>query len=423
MNKDSKIFVTGHTGLVGSAICRALAYEGYTKVITAPHSKLELRNEAEVRRFIAKHQPEYVFLCAAIVGGINANMAKPVDFLLGNLQIQNNVIAASMGFVQKLLFLGSSCIYPRDCPQPMQEKYLLSGPLEPTNQWYALAKLTGIKLCEAYRAQYNCNFINVIPCNLYGYGDNYDPQRSHVIPALIRKFHDAAISKHTKQIKVWGHPETRREFLHADDLAEACVLLMREYDESNPINVGAGRDISIWSLVRKLSQIVNVPEEITISFDQSQPAGVPRKLLDSSSIQDMGWEPATSLDDGLKMAYVDFLNRYGKRQKVWARKTYDQLVQSLGAKCVECGEVELEKLSLDHIDGKDWTACKKDLSARVCIYRREAKAGLLQVLCRKCNSRKGDPRRHLEEAATEEPERIRDQDPAYYAPLDDDEPF
>lgn len=320
MNKDSKIFVAGHTGMVGKAICRALNYGGYSKVITAPHSDLELRNEAEVRKFIAKHQPEYVFMCAAIVGGIEANMSKPVDFLLGNLQIQNNVIAASLGFVKKLLFLGSSCIYPRNCEQPMKESSLFTGPLEPTNQWYALAKLTGMKLCEAFRHQYSCNFINVIPCNLYGYGDNYDDKRAHVIPALIRKLHEAKETKFKPHVVIWGRPDTRREFLYVDDLADACVLLMQKYDSPDPINVGYGSDISIFALVQQMLTTMHMQDHVTFTFDPKKAIGMPRKLLDCSRIQNMGWTPKVHLEQGIQQAYLDYLIHYGSTAKNMGKK-------------------------------------------------------------------------------------------------------
>ena len=307
MKAESNIYVAGHTGLVGSALVRTLRTQGYENLTLVKHSDLNLRSGEAVRNFFERHKPEYIFVAAARVGGIDANAARPVDFLLENVQIGTNIIAcaATCPSTVKLLFLGSSCIYPRDCQQPIREKYLLTSPLEPSNQWYALAKITCLKLCEAYRRQYEKNFISVMPTNLYGPGDNYEPG-CHVVPALIKRFHKA--KENTDPVKVWGDGSIRREFLYADDLARACVQIMNEYNSDAPINVGYGSDISIRELAEAVSEVVGLRPE-RLAWDTTAPTGTPRKWLDSSKIMAMGWKPTTALMDGLKAAYQDFLKR------------------------------------------------------------------------------------------------------------------
>lgn len=304
MHLNSKIYVAGHNGMVGSAIDRLLKKKGYSNLIKKTSSELDLRNQAKTDDFFKKHQPDYVFLAAAKVGGILANNNYKADFLYDNLMIEANVIhAAANSGVKKLLFLGSSCIYPKFAPQPIKEEYLLTGELESTNDAYAIAKIAGIKLCEAYRAQYGCNFISVMPTNLYGIGDNYHPQNSHVLPALIRKFHEAKIESRDT-VTIWGTGTPRREFLFADDLADACLFLMQNYDEKEIINVGSGTDYTISELAAMIKDIIGYTGDIT--YDPTKPDGTPRKLMDSSRINALGWKPTTGLKEGIQQAYNDF---------------------------------------------------------------------------------------------------------------------
>lgn len=309
MNKDSRIYVAGHRGLVGSALVRRLRREGFANIAVRSSSELDLRNQAQVNEFFQLESPEFVFLAAAKVGGIHANNAYPADFLRDNLQIQSNVIdAAYRHSARKLLFLGSSCIYPKFAPQPMPEDCLLTGPLEPTNEWYAIAKIAGLKMCQAYRRQYGFNAISVMPTNLYGPGDNFDLQNSHVLPALIRKFHDAKQRGDAAAV-VWGTGTPRREFLHVDDLADACVFLMRKYDSEDLINVGWGEDVSIRELATMVANTVGFQGQL--QFDETKPDGTPQKLLDVSRIRSVGWRPAISLSDGVKSTYEWFLQSAG----------------------------------------------------------------------------------------------------------------
>jgi GDP-L-fucose synthase len=305
MNKDSRLFLAGHCGLVGSAILRRLQGDGYANILTLTRAQLDLRNQAGVEDFFRSQRPEYVFLAAAKVGGIHANSAFPADFLRDNLQIQSNVIeSARTNGTKKLLFLGSSCIYPKLAPQPLTESSLLTGPLEPTNEWYAIAKIAGLKMCQAYRQQYGFNAISLMPANLYGPGDNFDLQNSHVVPALIRKFHEAKIRGEARVV-VWGTGTPRREFLHVDDLADACVFLMEGYDGDDFINVGWGEDISIRDLALLIRETVGYTGEV--EFDASKPDGTPRKLLDVGRMRSRGWTPRIRLRAGLESAYRWFL--------------------------------------------------------------------------------------------------------------------
>lgn len=305
MNKDSKIYVAGHRGMVGSAILRKLQKEGYSNIITKTSKELDLRIQKDVDDFFKLEKPEYVFLAAAKVGGILANNTYRAEFIYDNLMIQSNVIHSAYKYgVKKLLFLGSSCIYPKYAPQPMKEEYLLSGYLEPTNEPYAIAKITGIKTCEAYRHQYGCNFISAMPTNLYGPNDNYDLNNSHVLPALIRKFHEAKIYN-KKEVIVWGTGNPRREFMHVDDLADACLFLMLNYNDSQFVNVGTGKDISIRELAELIKTIVGY--EGNIIFDTTKPDGTPRKLLDLNYMHSLGWHHKIELEEGIKMTYQDFL--------------------------------------------------------------------------------------------------------------------
>ena len=298
---EAKIYVAGHRGLVGSAIMRALQRRGYRNIIVRSRSELDLRDRQAVWDFFESERPEYVYLAAAKVGGIWANMTYPVEFLQDNLYIELNVISAAYAFgVKKLLFLGSSCIYPRLAPQPIKEEYLLTGALEPTNQPYAIAKIAGIELVNAYRRQYGVPFISAMPTNLYGPGDNFDLETSHVLPALLRKMHEAKL-RGEPTVTVWGTGTPRREFLHVDDLAEACLFLMDRYDDSVPINIGTGEDISIRELAELIRDIVGFGGEIV--FDPTKPDGMPRKLLDVSRITDLGWKPKISLREGIEMTY------------------------------------------------------------------------------------------------------------------------
>ena len=302
-----KIYIAGHKGLVGSAIDRMLTKKGYYTIIRKTHSELDLRDREKVFEFFEREKPEWVFLSAAKVGGIYANNTYPVDFLLYNLQIQNNIIEASYTYnVEKLLFLGSSCIYPKECPQPIKEEYLLSGYLESTNQPYALAKITGIELCESYNRQYNTNYISVMPCNLYGINDNYHAENAHVIPMLIRRFHEAKVNN-LKETIIWGSGTPLREFMCSDDLAEACVYLMENKnakDIGKFINIGSGKEVTIKELAELIKKVVDFTGEIKL--DISKPDGTMRKLLDVSKINSLGWKYKTELEDGLKIAYDFF---------------------------------------------------------------------------------------------------------------------
>lgn len=307
MERHAKIYVAGHRGMVGSAIVRRLEQQGYTNLVVAASAELDLRSQAAVADFFAREQPEYVFLAAAKVGGIVANNTYRADFLYENLQIQNNVIhSAYLSGVTKLMFLGSSCIYPKLAPQPLREEYLLTGLLEPTNEPYAIAKIAGIKLCEAYRAQYGCNYISVMPTNLYGYNDNYHPENSHVLPALIRRFHEAK-EQGAPQVVIWGSGTPRREFLFADDLAEACCYLMEHYNEPELVNIGTGEDISIGELAALVKEVTGY--QGSISYDHSKPDGTPRKLMDVSKLHSYGWHHRVALPQGIALAYQDFLSK------------------------------------------------------------------------------------------------------------------
>ncbi len=305
MEKSSKIYIAGHRGMVGSAVHRKLSREGFVNIITRTSKELDLRNQAAVVNFFELEKPEYVFLAAAKVGGILANNNFRADFLYENLMIESNIIHQShLSKVKKLMFFGSSCIYPRMAPQPIKEEYLLSGYLESTNEPYAIAKIAGIKLCDAYRAQFNCNFISVMPTNMYGLNDNYHPENSHVLPALIRRIHEAKMNQ-TAEVVVWGSGSPLREFLYADDLADACFMLMQNYNEPGLINIGSGVDLSIKELALLIKEVVGYPGELT--FDTSKPDGTPRKLMDNTKLKNLGWEPKTPLKEGIEKAYQDFL--------------------------------------------------------------------------------------------------------------------
>ncbi|HEY3854896.1 MAG TPA: GDP-L-fucose synthase [Verrucomicrobiae bacterium] len=307
MQSDARIYVAGHRGLAGSAIFRELRSQGFSQVIGKTHTELDLLDADAVKSFFDRERPEYVFVAAAKVGGILANDTYPADFLFNNLQIQNHLIDnARRADVKKLLFLGSSCIYPKMAPQPLKEEYLLSGPLEPTNQWYAIAKIAGIKLCQAYRRQHGCDFISVLPTNLYGLNDNYDLNNSHVLPAFIRKFHEAKVAG-AETVTCWGTGSPRREFLFADDLAAACVFLMQNYSDEQIINVGSGTDYEIKALAEMVQRIIGFKGRIF--WDKSKPDGTPRKWMDSSRITALGWKPKIDLEQGIRLAYEDFAKR------------------------------------------------------------------------------------------------------------------
>ncbi len=296
--------------MVGSAITRKLQKEGFTNFVTRTSETLDLRNQQQVADFFSEEKPDYVFLAAAKVGGIVANNTYRAEFLYDNLQIQNNIIHHSyLNGVKKLMFLGSSCIYPKMAPQPLKEDYLLTGLLEPTNEPYAIAKIAGIKMCDAYRAQYGCNFISVMPTNLYGYNDNYHPQNSHVLPALIRRFHEAK-EQNLPEVTIWGTGSPRREFLFADDLAEACYYLMENYNEEGLVNIGTGEDITIKDLALLIKKIIGFEGEI--NFDTSKPDGTPRKLMDVSKLHSKGWKHTIELETGIALAYQDFLSKNTK---------------------------------------------------------------------------------------------------------------
>ena len=307
MEKTDRIFVAGHRGMVGSAIVRCLQRQGFKNLVLRTSKELDLRNQVAVTDFFALERPEYVFLAAAKVGGIMANTLYRADFLYENLQIQNNVIHnAYLTGVTKLMFLGSSCIYPKLAPQPLQEESLLTGTLEETNEPYAIAKIAGIKMCESYRRQYGCNFISVMPTNLYGPNDNYDLENSHVLPAMIRKFHEAKVGQ-KPFVELWGTGAPLREFLHADDLADACVFLMKNYNDEPFLNIGSGTDLSIKALAELIQNIVGYDGDL--QWNTNKPNGTPRKLMDVSKLQNMGWKHRYSLEEGIKMAYQDFLSK------------------------------------------------------------------------------------------------------------------
>ncbi|WP_312788817.1 GDP-L-fucose synthase [Sphingobacterium sp.] len=307
MEKDAKIYVAGHRGMVGSAIYRKLIELGFNNIVTRTSQELDLRNQQAVAEFFSMEKPDYVFLAAAKVGGIMANNTYRADFIYENMAIQNNVIKSAYdNKVHKLMFLGSSCIYPKLAPQPLNEDLLLTGTLEPTNEPYAIAKIAGIKMAEAFRDQYGCNFISVMPTNLYGINDNYHPQNSHVLPALIRRFHEAKINK-LPEVVIWGTGTPLREFLFSDDLADACVFLMNNYDEKQFVNIGIGEDLSIKDLALLIKEVIGY--EGRISFDTSKPDGTPRKLMDVSKLHALGWKHKTNLHEGIKLAYEDFLKK------------------------------------------------------------------------------------------------------------------
>lgn len=304
MNKDDKIYVAGHRGMVGSAICRKLKKEGFNNLLLRTSGELDLRKQDAVSDFFARERPDYVFLAAAKVGGIVANNNYRAEFLYDNLMIQSNIIHESWrNNVDKLMFLGSSCIYPKLAPQPLKEEYLLTGELEYTNEPYAIAKIAGIKMCDAYRAQYGCNFVSVMPTNLYGPNDNYDLSSSHVLPALIRKFHEAMVNG-SKEVVIWGTGKPYREFLHVDDLADACFFLMQKYNDPGFINIGTGQDLQIMELAKLVKSVVGF--EGNIVTDTSMPDGTPRKLMDVSRLKNLGWSPSVGLREGIAKVYQDF---------------------------------------------------------------------------------------------------------------------
>jgi len=307
MNKESKIYIAGHTGMVGSAIHRNLIKKGFTNFLLATIEELDLTNQIVVNSFFKEYKPDYVFLAAAKVGGIHANNTYKAQFIYENLMIEANIIHASYQFgVKKLLFLGSSCIYPKHAPQPMKEEYLLTGILEPTNEPYAIAKIAGLKMCDAYRDQYGCNFISVMPTNLYGVNDNYHPENSHVLPALIRRFHEAK-ENNLDEVVVWGTGSPLREFMFADDLADACVYLMENHNEPGWTNIGTGDEFTIKELATIVKEVVGFKGKLV--FDITKPDGTPRKLLNVSKLHSLGWKHKTTMKEGVAIAYQDFLKR------------------------------------------------------------------------------------------------------------------
>lgn len=308
MNKNSKIYVAGHRGLVGSAIVRNLKEKGFNNIICRTHKELDLTNQNEVRRFFEEERPEYVFLAAAKVGGIHANNTYPADFIYENLMIQNNVIKAAHDFeVKKLLFLGSTCIYPKMAPQPIKEDYLLTGSLEETNEAYAVAKIAGLEMCKFFKRQYGDNFISCMPTNLYGPNDNFDLKNSHVLPALIRKFHEAKVNN-SKVVEVWGTGKPLREFLYVDDMADACVFLMENYDGEQHVNIGTGVEVSIRELAETVKEVVGFGGELV--FNTNMPDGTPRKLTTVDKLNGLGWKHKVDLNNGIRMAYEWFLENY-----------------------------------------------------------------------------------------------------------------
>lgn len=308
MNKDSKIYVAGHRGLVGSAIVRNLKDKGFNNIVCRTHKELDLTNQEDVRRFFEEEKIEYVFLAAAKVGGINANNTYPADFIYENLMIQNNVIKAAHDFgVTKLLFLGSTCIYPKLAPQPIKEEYLLTGALEETNEAYAVAKIAGLEMCKFFKRQYGDNFISCMPTNLYGPNDNFDLKNSHVLPALIRKFHEAKVNN-SDVVEVWGTGTPLREFLYVDDMADACVFLMENYDGEQHVNIGTGEEVSIKQLAETIKEVVGFEGELV--FNTDMPDGTPRKLTTVEKLHGLGWKHKVSLNDGIKIAYDWFLDNY-----------------------------------------------------------------------------------------------------------------
>lgn len=312
MNKSSRIFVAGHNGLAGSAILKLLKKEGYENILIQDKESLNLKEKESVGKWFKENKPEYVFLAAAKVGGIHANNTYPAEFIYDNLQIQNNVIHSSFeNNVKKLLFMGSICIYPKFAPEPVNEKSLLCGELEPTNEWYAVAKIAGIKMCQAYRKQYGCNFISAMPCNLYGINDNFHPMNSHVLPALIKRFHEAKLNN-LPSVTCWGSGSPRREFLNSNDLASALLFLMKVYDDSEIINIGYGEDVTIKELTEMIKSTSGYNGEIL--WDSSKPDGTPKRLLDCSKLFNLGWRPKISLDEGLKNTYEWFKNNYNSQE-------------------------------------------------------------------------------------------------------------
>lgn len=311
MEKNSRIYVAGHTGMVGSAIVRCLQQNGYENIIRRTHKELDLTNQAACEKFFEEEKPEYVFLAAAKVGGIHANDTYPADFIMENMLIECNVIrSAFKNKVKKLMFLGSSCIYPKLCPQPIKEEYLLTGPLEPTNEAYALAKISGIKMCQSFNKQYGTRYISVMPANLYGINDRFDEYNSHVIPAMIIKFHRAK-TENLPYVELWGTGRPLREFLYVDDMAEACVFLMQNYDGNEPVNIGSGKEISIRELAEIIRDVVGFKGEIV--FDTTKPDGTPRRILDNSKITAMGWKPKTDIREGIKKEYEYYLEKVLKK--------------------------------------------------------------------------------------------------------------
>jgi len=307
MNKTDKIFVAGHKGLVGSAICRKLLSDGYTNILTVDKSIVDLKDKDNVKLWFKENKPDYVFLAAAKVGGIHANNTYPVEFISDNLMIQNNVIDSCHEYnTKKLMFLGSVCIYPKYAPTPVKEEYLLTGELEPTNEWYAVAKIAGIKQCQAYKKQYDDNFISVMPCNLYGINDNFHPTNSHVLPALIRKFHESKLNQ-SPNVTCWGTGSPRREFMNVEDLADACVFLMHEYNSEEIINIGYGEDFTIKEISDIVRDVVRYNGEII--WDTSKPDGTPKRLLDTSKLFNMNWRPKINLTVGLKQTYSWYINK------------------------------------------------------------------------------------------------------------------
>lgn len=308
MNKDSKIYVAGHRGLVGSAIVRNLEAKGYTNIIYRTHEELDLTNQADVQAFFKEEQPEYVILAAAKVGGIHANNTYPADFIYDNLMIQNNVIKAAHDYkVKKLLFLGSTCIYPKMAPQPIREEYLLTGALEETNEAYAVAKIAGLEMCKFFKRQYGDNFISCMPTNLYGPNDNFDLKSSHVLPALIRKFHEAKVNG-SDTVEVWGTGTPLREFIYVDDMADACVFLMENYDGEQHVNIGTGEEVSIRELAETVKEVVGFEGELV--FNTDMPDGTPRKLTTVDKLHGLGWKHKVSLNEGIRLAYEWFLENY-----------------------------------------------------------------------------------------------------------------